>query len=114
MLHFRNPRTHGCRAPPFASGGCCLAIERSENSGIIFIDELDAIAQNRKFSAFGSQESDTTLNQLLVNMDGLSKDEGGNVIVIDTDLLTCAPEKIADTKALQTYLAGKKVFDRAE
>src|SRR4051812_31561230 len=41
-------------------------------SAIIFIDEMDAIGQSRKFSMFGSQESDTTLNQLLVNMDGLS------------------------------------------
>jgi cell division protease FtsH len=50
---------------------------------IIFIDEIDAIGRARKFSAFGSQESDTTLNQLLVAMDGLSQDKGGgNVIVI--------------------------------
>jgi cell division protease FtsH len=51
-------------------------------AAIIFIDELDAIGQARKFSAFGSQEGDSTLNQLLVNMDGLANDEGGNVIVI--------------------------------
>ena len=51
-------------------------------AAIIFIDELDAIAQHRKFSMFGSQESDNTLNQLLVNMDGLANEEGGNVIVI--------------------------------
>jgi len=35
-------------------------------------------------------------------------------VVIDTDILTCPPEKIADTKAIQTYLAGKVVFDRSK
>jgi predicted amidohydrolase YtcJ len=33
-----------------------------------------------------------------------------DLIVIDTDLLTCPPEKIRDTKVLRTYLAGKLVF----
>src|SRR5678815_2515899 len=28
-------------------------------------------------------------------------------IVIDTDVLTCPPEKIAQTKVLRTYLGGK-------
>ena len=33
-------------------------------------------------------------------------------IIVDTDVLTCPAEKIADTKVLQTYLAGKMVFSR--
>jgi predicted amidohydrolase YtcJ len=33
-------------------------------------------------------------------------------IVVDTDVLTCPAEKIADTKVLATYLGGKKVFGR--
>jgi cell division protease FtsH len=67
-------------------------------AAILFIDEMDAIGQQRKFSSFGSQESDTTLNQLLVNMDGLSKDEGGNVIVIGA---TNAAEGILDPALLR-------------
>jgi hypothetical protein len=35
-------------------------------------------------------------------------------IVIDTDLLACAPEKIAETKTLETYLAGRGVFERRQ
>ena len=35
-------------------------------------------------------------------------------IVVDTDVLTCPPEKIAGTKVLRTYLAGKLVFERQE
>ena len=33
-------------------------------------------------------------------------------IVVDTDLLTCPPERIEKTKVLQTYLAEKVVFTR--
>lgn len=51
-------------------------------SAIIFIDELDVIGQQRQFSFMGGQETNSTLNQLLVNMDGLAKDDGGNLIVI--------------------------------
>ena len=31
-------------------------------------------------------------------------------VVIDTDVLTCAPERIGETRVLRTYLAGKPVF----
>ena len=33
-------------------------------------------------------------------------------IVVDTDVLACPAEKIAETKVLATYLGGKKVFER--
>ncbi len=33
-------------------------------------------------------------------------------VVIDTDLLACKPEEIAQTHALKTYLGGKMVFSR--
>ncbi len=48
---------------------------------IIFIDEIDAVGKKRnyKFSA-GNDERDSTLNQLLVEMDGFSTDS--NVIVL--------------------------------
>ncbi len=52
-------------------------------AAIIFIDELDVIGQQRQFSlGGGGQETNSTLNQLLVCMDGLGKEEGANVIVI--------------------------------
>jgi cell division protease FtsH len=69
-----------------------------KGAAIIFIDELDAVGQGRKFSSFGSQESDNTLNQLLVNMDGLAKEEGGNVIVIGA---TNAAEGVLDPALLR-------------
>src|SRR5258706_2996705 len=51
-------------------------------AAIIFIDELDVVGQQRQFSFGGGQETNSTLNQLLVCMDGLGKEEGANVIVI--------------------------------
>src|ERR1051325_1319625 len=48
-------------------------------AAIIFIDELDVIGQQRQFSFMGGQETNSTLNQLLVCMDGLGKEDGGNV-----------------------------------
>jgi cell division protease FtsH len=51
-------------------------------AAIIFIDELDVVGQQRQFSFGGGQETNSTLNQLLVCMDGLGKEDGSNVIVI--------------------------------
>lgn len=87
-------------------------------AAIIFIDELDAIGRSRKFSFFGSSESDSTLNQLLVNMDGLSDDLSGNVIVIGA---TNAVEGILDPAMLRPgrfdrriHVARPNLKDRAE
>ncbi len=69
---------------------------------IVFIDELDAIARKRVFSAFGgTEETNSTQNQLLAEMDGLQelKDKHGeprpeqNIIVIGA---TNAPEDMLD------------------
>lgn len=34
-------------------------------------------------------------------------------IVLDTDLLTCADDAIAKTQVVQTYVGGKRIYDRA-
>src|SRR3989338_3869862 len=69
---------------------------------IVFIDELDAIARKRVFSAFGgTEETNSTQNQLLAEMDGLQelKDKSGeprpeqNIIIIGA---TNAPEDMLD------------------
>lgn len=50
---------------------------RKEAPSIIFIDEIDAVGRQR--SSRGGGERDSTLNQLLVEMDGFGTDE--NVVV---------------------------------
>ncbi len=49
---------------------------KKNTPAIIFIDEIDAIAQKRDSSPFSSGERESTLNQLLVEMDGLSNISG--------------------------------------
>lgn len=74
---------------------------------IIFIDELDAIGRARSFSMHGGgQETNTTQNQLLVEMDGL-KDKQENVIVIGA---TNAAEGILDAALLRPGRFDRKVY----
>lgn len=54
----------------FGYGGC-----------ILFIDEIDAIGRSRTFSFGGGQETNSTLNQVLAEMDGLKGAED-NIVVI--------------------------------
>jgi len=65
----------------FGYGGC-----------IIFLDEIDAIGRSRSFSFMGGQETNSTQNQLLAELDGL-KEKGGNIVVIAA---TNAPEESLD------------------
>ena len=80
----------------YGHGGC-----------IIFIDELDAIARKRVFSAFGgTEETNSTQNQLLAMMDGLQeKDE--NVVVIGA---TNANEDTLDRALLRPGRFDRKLF----
>ncbi len=73
---------------------------------IVFIDELDAMGQKRTFNQFGSGEGNTTQNQLLVAMDGLS-DKAENIIVIGA---TNASEDILDPALLRPGRFDRKVY----
>ena len=74
---------------------------------IVFIDELDAIGRQRSFSMYGGgQETNTTQNQLLVEMDGL-KDKQENVIIIGA---TNAAEGILDPALLRPGRFDRKVY----
>jgi cell division protease FtsH len=73
---------------------------------IIFIDELDALGHRRSFNQFGGQETNTTQNQLLVEMDGLGACPE-NVIVIGA---TNAPEEILDEALLRPGRFDRKVY----
>lgn len=65
---------------------------RKNQPCIIFFDELDAIGKKRADSSGGGgQESDNTLNQLLVEMDGMNNRAGDVIIVMAA---TNAPESL--------------------
>jgi cell division protease FtsH len=80
----------------YADGGC-----------IIFIDEIDAVGRKRVFSAFGgTEETNSTQNQLLAEMDGL-KDKDENVIVIGA---TNASEDSMDEALLRPGRFDRKIY----
>ena len=81
----------------YADGGC-----------VVFIDELDAVGARRSVDrGFGGQtESNTTLNQLLVEMDGL-KERDYNIIVMGA---TNAPESFLDSALLRPGRFDRKIY----
>lgn len=84
------------RSFAYGYGGC-----------IIFIDELDAIGRQRQLSwGGGGQETNSTQNQLLVELDGL-KEKGGNVVVIGA---TNAPEESLDMALLRPGRFDRKIY----
>ncbi len=84
------------RQMAYLEGGC-----------IIFIDELDAVGAQRSVDrGFGGQtESNTTLNQLLIEMDGL-KEKDYNIIVIGA---TNAPTSFLDAALLRPGRFDRKI-----
>jgi len=79
-----------------------------EGGCIIFIDEVDAIgAQRAMDQGFGgTTEHNTTLNQLLVEMDGL-KDKDYNIVLIGA---TNAPETYLDPALLRPGRFDRKII----
>jgi cell division protease FtsH len=79
----------------FGYGGC-----------ILFIDEIDAIGRSRTFSFMGGQETNSTLNQVLAEMDGL-KGKEQNIVVIGA---TNAPEQHMDEALLRPGRFDRKII----
>lgn len=74
---------------------------------IVFIDELDVIGRARQFSFFGGGgETNSTQNQLLVEMDGLGEKKE-NIIVIGA---TNSAESILDPALLRPGRFDRKIF----
>jgi len=73
---------------------------------IVFIDEIDAIGRGRTFSFLGGEETNTTQNQLLVEMDGL-KEREENIIVIGA---TNAPENVLDKALIRPGRFDRKIY----
>ncbi len=83
------------RSLAYGFGGC-----------IVFIDELDAVGHSRVFNQFSGAETNTTQNQLLVEMDGLTG-RAENVIVIGA---TNANEEVLDVALLRPGRFDRKVY----
>ena len=84
------------RSLAYGFGGC-----------IVFIDELDAMGRNRNFNQFGGgSETNSTQNQLLVEMDGLGETQA-NVVVIGA---TNASEDVLDPALLRPGRFDRKVY----
>lgn len=75
---------------------------------LVFIDEIDAVgAQRAADSGFGGQtETNTTLNQLLVEMDGL-KEKDFNIVIIGA---TNMPEYFLDAALLRPGRFDRKIY----
>lgn len=79
-----------------------MARKENKKSAIIFIDEMDILGAKRG-SNVSHHEYDQTLNQLLVEMDGLNTEQGTNILVMAA---TNRPE------ALDAALLRPGRFDR--
>lgn len=78
----------------------------TEGSCIIFIDEIDVIGRGRTFSYMGGgEETNSTQNQLLVEMDGLES-SSHNIIVIAA---TNANENVLDKALLRPGRFDRKI-----
>ncbi|MBU4477717.1 MAG: AAA family ATPase [Candidatus Omnitrophica bacterium] len=78
----------------YSHGGC-----------IIFIDEIDAVGRVRAFSFGGGQETNNTLNQLLVELDGVT--DIANIVVIGA---TNAAEDHLDPALLRPGRFDRKIY----
>ena len=83
------------RSLSYGFGGC-----------IIFIDEMDAMGRTRTFNQFGGAETNTTQNQLLVEMDGLGARQESIVVIGATN----APEEVLDPALLRPGRFDRKVY----
>lgn len=102
---------------------------RGNGKAVIFIDEIDVLGGQRGKN-FSHLEYDQTLNQLLVEMDGINSNDGARVLVIGAtnrvDLLDPAllrpgrfdrvvrvdlPEKSGRLKILQIHTRNKPLAD---
>ncbi|MCK4993481.1 MAG: AAA family ATPase [Candidatus Omnitrophica bacterium] len=82
------------RRMAYSHGGC-----------IIFIDEIDAVGRVRSFSMGGGQETNNTLNQLLVELDGVTG--SANVVIIGA---TNAVEGSLDPALMRPGRFDRKIY----
>ncbi|MCA6070080.1 MAG: AAA family ATPase [Endomicrobium sp.] len=78
---------------------------RAEGACIVFIDEVEVIGRGRTFSYDGGQETNSTQNQLLVEMDGLDTQKSNVIVVAATN----ADEDVLDEALLRPGRFDRKI-----
>jgi len=113
-----------------------FAEARKRSPAIIYIDEIDAIGRKRGGGVGGSGsggESEQTLNQLLVEMDGLLSSSQGNVIMLastnradvldrallrpgrfDRHITIDLPSVVERKEILEGHMKGVKLADKVD
>ena len=104
-------------------------LARENKPCVIFIDEIDAIGRQRGAGVnSGNDEREQTLNQILTNMDGFSKEEGiiilgatNRVDILDSALVRSGrfdrkvkvglPDNFGRKEILKVHLRNKKISD---
>ncbi len=104
-------------------------LARQNKPCVIFIDEIDAIGRQRGAGInSGNDEREQTLNQILTNMDGFSKEEGiiilgatNRVDILDSALIRSGrfdrkvkvdlPDSVGRKEILKVHLKNKKIAD---
>ena len=110
-----------------------LFAKAKKTGGIVFIDEIDSVGRARHGAAGSgvSEERESTLNALLVEMDGFGKED--NIIVIaatnrpdvldpallragrfDRQVTVAAPDRKGRTSLLELYAKGRKIDDKVD
>jgi cell division protease FtsH len=108
-----------------------FAQAKKEGSAVIFIDEIDAVGRARGAGPNANQESENTLNQLLVEMDGFGTDS--NVVVLaatnrldlldkaltrpgrfDRQVRVAPPGREGRLEILRLHAKGKPMADEAD
>jgi len=102
-------------------------LARENKPCVIFIDEIDAIGRQRGAGInSGNDEREQTLNQILTNMDGFSKEEGiiilgatNRVDILDSALVRSGrfdrkvkvdlPDSVGRKEILKVHLKNKKI-----
>ncbi|MCX5778862.1 MAG: AAA family ATPase [Elusimicrobia bacterium] len=78
----------------------------AEGACIIFVDEIDVIGRGRTFSMGSGEETNSTQNQLLVELDGIDSNQS-NIVVIGA---TNAGEEVLDKALMRPGRFDRKLY----
>ncbi len=92
--------------------GIQTAVTRRSKWHPVPLHPEEALSREQALRFYTSNNAYLLFNEHLTGT--LEPGKFADLVVLDTDLLTCPDDKIGTTQALRTYLAGKLVFQRGE